>query len=233
MSLTEILLIVRRFWWLVALPTVLALLLSLATFDVPPRSFWATADIVVTQATLVDPTDSEQPFPDYNNFHSWAASEYIVDDLPQILPTELFAADLRQWLLDEKQLDIPVGTLKGALTAERAHRIIKLRVKADDPGHATAIAEGVAAVLDTKQLAYWDREDEAPINVQLLDVSDPWEDNRWRQPILSVILRTIFGFAAGLLLAFIRYYYDPAIRSAAELEREGLPVLAEIPSARR
>ena len=50
---------------------------------------------------------------------------------------------------------------------------------------------------------------------------------------LDLPLRTILALVAGIGLAFLLDYLDDTIRGRTDIEALGLPILAEIPQARR
>ncbi|GIV98062.1 MAG: hypothetical protein KatS3mg057_2719 [Herpetosiphonaceae bacterium] len=227
MKLQQFLKIVRRSWLLVAVPPLLALLLSVATLRLPPPRYALTAKIAVTQSVIAPPDSS---VPDFNSYHSWAASEYIADDLPAIVTTETFARDLQAWLKQQRGIDMAAAEIRAGLSADRVHRVINLHVAAPSPEAAQAIAEGTAALLEEKGLAYWDRREQGGLNVALLEVPPAGVENRWRQPAWTVVLRVVLALGAGLFLAFVRYAADPIIRDEDDLEALGLELIAAIPA---
>jgi uncharacterized protein involved in exopolysaccharide biosynthesis len=108
--------ILRRSWWLVlGLPLLVALLTIGSYFVLPPR-YGVLVSLQVTQAQIAaDP--AAVTLPDYNNYNSWAASEFIVDDLLQIVETRQFAEDIVADVRVHNQRDLSPDAVREGLSA--------------------------------------------------------------------------------------------------------------------
>jgi len=49
---------------------------------------------------------------------------------------------------------------------------------------------------------------------------------------IDLMLRVVTGLGVGLLIVLAAHYFDPFVRSRAEVERLGLRVIGEIPRQR-
>ena len=224
--------IVRRSWALVlGLPALVALLTVGLAFVLPP-TYEITAALLVTQRPIAGPPETVT-LPDYNLFHSWAASEYIVDDIPQIVETERFAADVAAWVGERYGRTIDPRDVSGGLEAERQHRMVYLQVSARQPDEARMIAQGASAMLRDKGLMYWNRDETTSLDVSELEL--PAKAEPAQGPIrllLDVALRSILAGLLAIGLAFLRHYLDQSVHGRGEVEALGLEVVGTIPAGR-
>ena len=222
--------ILRRSWLLlVSLPALVAAL-TLALALILPRSYVITAAMLVTQRPIaVAPADLS--LPDYNLYHSWAASEFIVDDIIGLVETRDFARDIAAWIeqRDGRQLD--PERISAGLEAERQHRMIYLHVVASRPDDAQLIAQGAVAMLSDNGLKYWARADTASLQVSRLELPDEAEPARGPlRLVLDIVLRSSLALLLAIGLAFLRHYLDQSVHQRDEVEALGLEVVGQIPT---
>jgi uncharacterized protein involved in exopolysaccharide biosynthesis len=68
------------------------------------------------------------------------------------------------------------------------------------------------------------------VNVSIVDRATPPQSPMQSKRTLTILIGAIMSLAAGLLLAFLRDWFDPTVKGGADAQRiSGLPVLAEIP----
>ena len=212
MQLRHYLAIIRRFWPLVALLPLLAGALTLGAALARPTRYTATARLVVTQALPAgaDPATLRD---------QWDGTEFLIDDLPQIVGSERFAQD--------------AGAPPGSLSAETFHRTVTIHAAADTPDQATALAQAAVAALRANGLAYWGRNDATSkpgVNVAVIDEPAAAPDRSLRRIASDALLRAALGLAAGVGLAFLLHYLDTRLRSPGDVEEVlGLPVVGTIP----
>jgi capsular polysaccharide biosynthesis protein len=232
MELRHYFAILRRSWPLVVgLPLLVALATVAATFLLPAR-YATQVTMFVTQKPIAT-NQSSVVLPDYNNFNSWAASEYIVDDMLQLVQTQAFATDIAGWIKQQQNLDLDPESIRQGLAAERTHRAVTVEIEADAKDHAQWIAQGVVAMLQEKGLAYWNRNDSAQLSVAVLD--QPQEPGRAGGIVglaLDLILRTLLAFLLAVGLAFLRHYLDQTLHQRGDVEALGLEVVGAIPAAK-
>jgi capsular polysaccharide biosynthesis protein len=232
MELRHYFAILRRSWPLVVgLPLLVALATIAAAFLLPAQ--YATQ---VTMFVTQKPLATNQPsvvLPDYNNFNSWAASEYIVDDMLQLVETQTFAQDITAWARQQHNLDLDPDLISEGLSAERKHRAVTVSIEAATKEQAEIIAQGVVAMLQEKGLAYWNRNDSGQLSIAVLDA--PEEASRAGGLVglaLDVVIRTLLAFLLAVGLAFLRHYLDQTVRRRADVEALGLEVVGAIPLAK-
>lgn len=230
MQLRDLLLILRRFWPVVVLLPLLAGGLSLFAALRQPTRYQAAARLMVSQTPFDAAGVAE--LPDYNNSFSWLASEYILDDLPQVLNSMAFAEDVALTLADEGYSIAPEA-VRGVLRAEVLHRSVVLTGSADTSEQALAIVRGAVATLQANGLKYWNRApaDGPGLQVAVLDPATPGgATNSTRALVLDVGLRSALALAAGIGLALLFHYLDDRLRSPRQAEQwTGARVLAVIP----
>lgn len=230
MQLRELIAIVRRFWPILLLLPLLAGGLSLFAALRRPVQYQASARLMVSQ-TPFDAAGAAE-LPDYNNSYSWLASEYILDDLPQVLNSLAFAEDVVQ-TLDAEGYGIAPEAVRGSLRAEVLHRSVLIVGSAATPEQALAVVRGAITTLQANGLKYWNRApaDGPGLQVAILDPATPGgPTSSLRAMLFDVGLRTALALAAAVALALLLHYLDDRLRSREQAEHwTGARVLAVIP----
>lgn len=222
--------IVRRFWPLVVGLPLLVALLTIGLWVWGPQRYGLLVTMQVNQREIAsDP--AAVTLPDYNNYNSWAASEYVVDDLLQIVQTQQFAKDVVADIQINNQRDLDPNAVREGLSAERKHRTVYLSIEADTREYAEWISRAAVRVLQAKGMAYWGR-DEA-LNVVPLDV--PERASRAGGTVglaLDLAVRTLLALLLAIGLAFLRHYLDQTVRRRGDVEALGFDIVGAIPVAK-
>ncbi|NJO07593.1 MAG: hypothetical protein HC876_19910 [Chloroflexaceae bacterium] len=230
--------ILHRFWWLVlGLPLLVGGISLLAELRQPVR-YAATARVMVSQEPFAQLPENAPPvaegdlFTDFNLSHSWLSSEYILDDMPQVVSSRMFADDV-QALLTEQGYSIDAAVIYGSLHASVLHRAVTISASAATPEQAEVIVRGAVDVLNTNGLKYWDRslEGDSGLRVGIIDpVSGAAPIQNTRRMVLNVGLRTALALGAAVGLIFLLYYLDDTLRDRQQIEEWlGVQVLGVIP----
>lgn len=216
---------------IVAAVTVLVVAAATAFAVRGPRSYEATTRLAVSVGTLPDAAavDDRTPYPHFREYYSWLASEYLADDLSEIIRSDAFAADVAA----NVGQDVTKGSFKDVARARKTHRILEVTVQAATPEQAWQLAMAVNNVIEIHGPKYL-RQLATPRPIgQVIAIDAPavrpttTTGNR----LLDIGLRGGLGLLVGLLLAFVVDYLDPRLRTARQVEQYlGLPVLGEIPS---
>lgn len=227
----------RRYWNVIRrrLPVVLTIPLlvlvgSLALFFIQPVTYTAKANI---QMVIVPPQAGNDTFYRYADYYNFLATEYMVDDLVEVLNGNVFIEDVDKTLQGPSfNVAVPVDHIRGALDVTRKHRVIQIAATAPQRALAQQIAAAAVQTLQQDPVKYFSRgNSNAPINARALVIDQPLQakSNRIRS-LLNVALQTVLGLFAGLGLAFLLEYLDDRLRDA-EMVRDalGLPVLARVP----
>lgn len=226
--------VVKRRWWLMAIPPLVALVLTLPLLKniVSPDVSYSVA----MRLTAAAPPDAElegvvTPYEDAV-YVPLLASEYVVVNMPAWITSDSFAAEVSDVLAAEG-VDIPSGDLNGHFAADSFRSILTLYVGWDDPDAIRAIASAAVTVLQTRNQAYFAQFNAVPVDVRALDAVEVVEVAPPIMVRLNPLLRIFVGLAMGVALGFLVEYLDQTVRTPAEVEALGLDVLAAIPRERR
>ncbi len=230
----------RQYWhivwkriWVVIVLVVVVGALSAATYNSPPTTYQATMRFTVGIVPEQRPASEYG----YDYYYTWIASEYMTDDLAEIVKGGAFAKAVQAQMAaagDPEPVN-PAGSISGS--AE--HRILTVTV-ARTGGKETAdqvarIANAVTAVLQERAGEFFGQvaHDPAAADVTLNDppVIRPLPPGLTAR--LDLPLRLGLALLAGVALTFLLDYLDTTVRDRAELEAIGLPVLGEIPPTRQ
>ncbi|HWP28269.1 MAG TPA: Wzz/FepE/Etk N-terminal domain-containing protein [Chloroflexota bacterium] len=236
MELAEYLAIVRRRWWLVALTTLAALLVAGLLAYRGASAYKATVRLAVSVPvsedcmgrTLSSPDGASTRLLAYDcNYYAWLSSEYLADDLSEVVRSRAFAEDVSAVLGE----DIDPKSISDVVRTRKTHRILSITVTANEFARAQRIGEAIVEVLRTQPGKYLAQ---LATDTGRVVVIDPPQTQRGDGPVavaLDIGVKTLLGLLFGLALVFALDYFDPTVRDARDVERTlGLPVLGEIPA---
>lgn len=220
--------LIRRRWWLVAIPAVVGVVFSLLRYQAPP-TLWT----VGMRFTAVQPPETLPPAAaPYEDSHyvPWLASEYLVNALTHWVQTTSFAEAVRDQAGEKYGIELAPGALNGAFRSDNQRSVMSVYINWHSSEEIEPIAHAAVDVLQTKSGAHFPQTAAAPVSVVLLDTINvgavpPSIMNRVVKPLLPAVL----GLVAGLALAFLVAYLDPTLHAREELAALGMDVLAEIP----
>jgi capsular polysaccharide biosynthesis protein len=231
--------IIRRRWWLAALTTLAALVVAGFLAYRGASAYKATVRIAVstppTEGCSGRPIAGPDGQPirnfDYDcNYYAWLSSEYLADDLSQLIQSQSFAEDVGAILgehVDPKSISDVVRTRK-------THRIISITITGNTFQRAQQLGDAIVQALRTQPGKYLAQL--AAQNGQIV-VIDPPQTQRGEgntAVAINIGLYTLLGLLAGLALTFAVDYFDPTVRDSRDAERTlGLPILGEIPGESR
>jgi len=224
MELWEYWRIVRRRMWIVALLLVGVLIASLLRRPERTPMFQASMRLTVG----VPPESSSPSYYAYDRYYNWLSSQYLADDLSEILKSEAFARDVAK-RLGEKGLSISAGAISGSTASQKLHRILTLTVIWPDERQALAIAQAAAATLEEESGQYLAHLGSENAAVRIIDWPKVGPLPPSLKERLDIPVRFFLALAAGLGLAFLLHYLDQAIYRAEEVRELGMEVLGEIP----
>jgi len=226
--------VLRRRWWIVALTTLAALLVAGALAYRGANAYKATVRVAVSTPIPEDCTGQPAPSTDgmpsrfYDcYYYAWLTSEYLADDLSEIVRSRSFAEDVGAAMGEQ----VDPKTITDVVRTRKTHRILAITVTANTFDRAQRLGNAIIKVLGTDPGKYL-----AQLATQhgQVVVIDPPETQRGDGPAavaLDIGLKTLLGLLFGLALVFAIDYLDPTVRDARDAERTlGLPILAEIPS---
>jgi capsular polysaccharide biosynthesis protein len=227
MQLRTYLALLRRFWPLILLLPLLAGGLSLGLALRQPTRYQAGVRVMIARSVIA--TGSAASLPDFNDSYSWTTTEFILDDLPQVIGSAAFAKDV-QAAVAADGLSVTPAAIQGGLRAEVLHRVMYLTATADTPEIALAMLEGSVGALQSQGLAYWGR-GPGGLDVSVLDPPQAAGTvGGLSDKLINAALRATLGLAVAVGLALLITYLDDRLRSPAQAEQwTGARVLASIP----
>lgn len=228
MELREYFDIIRRRWWLPALLALAALILSTLVALRGNAAFKTELRLAVSTLPSMDQANAYYDPVYFANL----SSEYLADDLGEILQSDTFGQDISK----ELGYTLDPGTISSVTRARKTHRLIDVTITTPTAEMGQAIGNAMVKILnDSGRTSAYLRVLDA-YKAQVAVVNQPIVTRGSGLALLGaeIALRTLLGLLLGLGLAFLLDYLDQTVRSRRELERDlGLTVLGEIPRARR
>jgi capsular polysaccharide biosynthesis protein len=209
--------IVWRRWWLIAVLLAIVLILSLVTHRAPDPVYQATMRFAIGiegDETVSAPSGEGRS-------DVWLASEYLADDLSEVLKGGDFAAHIGQ--------EVGFSVSAGTIFASREHRIMTVSITWSNPDQVQVIAEAVGAAVEDGGASYFPQLAGVEAKAVLIDGPGIGQVPRSLADKLDIPIRLFVALVAGVALAYLWDYLDDSIRDRAEAEALGVPVLGEIP----
>jgi uncharacterized protein involved in exopolysaccharide biosynthesis len=213
--------IIWRRWWLIAILLGIDLVISLVTYREPEPVYVATMRFAIG-------IEGEEPVNAASGdgrSDAWLASEYLADDLSEVLKGGDFAARISE----RTGLAVPAG----AIFASREHRIMTVNISWSDRDQVQAIAEAVGAAVEDGGAEYFPQLSGIEAQAVLIDGPGIGQAGRSLRQKLDLPIRLIVALVAGVALAFLWEALDDTVRSRKDMELLGTSVLGEIPRKRR
>jgi capsular polysaccharide biosynthesis protein len=225
--------IVRRRWWLPVAITLVALIASTAVGLRGAAAYKTDMRIAVSTIPTPDPNAERYYDPTY---YSNLDSEYLADDMGELLTSQAFAGEVSRELAVAKGINVDVGTLVNATRTKKTHRFIDVTITTATPELGQEVGGSISRILiDPAHLGIYLKALTA-YNTQMTVVTPPDTHRANTVPglISEIGLRTVIGLLIGIGLTFLIDYVDPNLHSRQEVESVlQLSVLGEIPPTRR
>ena len=222
--------IIRRRWWAVLLPALVALGLGLLRRD-PPPVYTVSVGLLIDVPSL----PSNSPLIVDPRLTAPQAAEYLVDDFSVVVRGTEFARLVQARLPADLQ---GLGQLGASAASQSQHRTITLTISRTAPSpdvarrELEAIAQAVIATLREDGPALFSRLNGAP-EVRIIDGPHFGVVGGGLRDQLDLPLRALLGLLAGLGLAFVLHYLDTRLYTVGDIEALGVQVLGEVPRSRR
>lgn len=228
MELRQYWAVVRRRWWIPALLTALVLALTLVT----QRPWQPRPKQYVTSLSFSVGVQPQRPGDGEENYYTALASEYLIDDLAEVVRGSEFAAAVSQRLAD-RGIALPPGALQGATQGGKLHRILTVSIVWGNPEELPAIADAVVQTLEQQVADFMPRLFAQEAAAYLVNRGGVAEVRPGLRQRLDLPLRLLLAVAAGIALAFLADYLDDRVRTREDAEALGLAVVGEIPRTRK
>jgi capsular polysaccharide biosynthesis protein len=188
MTLRDLVLVLLKRWWLVAIVPAIVLPLLIVRARTQPYQTKFNAVVLIPGDTEI-PGNSERP------------ELMVLDDLPTLVSSRVFA-DAVAANLQGRGSTLANGDVEGALSGSRYSRVLTITVTRDDAAQAKAIAESAAEVLPAQVNQYLVADQSKPATVQIIDPPGNPVRSRPNQTLVIVamtLLATIVGGGLALL----------------------------------
>lgn len=210
--------ILRRWWWLVAIPVLITALIAAPALLRRGESGGFTRTITYTGLQNLDAIP--RPQGDYQDI--WLSSELLV-------------RALSNWVKDSSFLDAVVVQAPNTditnfgIATDYDHSIGQIYLSDPSVDDLDTLSKAVITVLTTDNQKYFAQLGGKPADITILGETPitpapPPLTNR-----LGPLIRIALGLIAGIGLAFLAHYLDPVLRRREEIETLGLPILGSIP----
>ncbi len=215
-DLREYLQVIRRRFWIIALITIAAVLLSavLSYFYVNPV-YEASVTLMVIK--------KERPIDDYSTI---LLNRQLVKSYGEIAKSRT----VLEAVVGELNLDLSAEELRERVKVSPVPdtEIIKVTVEDTDPTQAMVIANAIAQEFKERVIGIVKAD-----NVEVIDPAvEPTTPVRPR-PRLNMAIAAVLGLMSGTFLVFLLEFLDNTIKGPDDVERYlGLPVLGIIPEIR-
>lgn len=218
--------VLRRHARMIGLITLAALILSIGLAFRGPTAYTASMRLAIS--VVPDPRVGD--FFKYDSYYAWLSSEYLADDLSEVLKSEAFAADVSA----EMGQAVAPEVISNLTRTKKTHRLLDLTISGNDPESALAIAQAYERVLNTKLAEYLAFMQANNSYVRILNRPSVTRTNSLPLTAAEIGLRTMAGLLGAVGLAFLLEYVDDRLRDRKQVETFlGVTVLAEIPSPSR
>jgi capsular polysaccharide biosynthesis protein len=213
----------KRLWIVIALVAIV-LISSLAFRPRLPALYQTSMRFTVA----VEPESKGGDYYAYDRYYTWMASEYLVDELTEIVGSEAFARAVSEELANSGH-EFPTGDLHGSMGADRKHRILTVHVTWGDQAQLEEIANAAARVLRERSATFLGQLQATDADIRLIDPPVVFPAGRSLKEKLDLPIRLFLALLAGVALIFLLDYLDDTVRDRAEVQAMGLAVLGEIP----
>ena len=219
--------IVYRRWWIIVALLLVVLLSSMLVRPTRAPVYVASMRFMMG----LEPEAKTGDYYAYDKYYTWLTTEYLVDDVSELVRSGAFAQAVSQQLASVG-ITVPAGAIHGSTQAGTLHRILSVGVTSGDAGQLAQIANAVVAVLPGEIAKHFAQVGTSGVYASLIDPPGIGAVGAGLREKMDLPIRLILALVAGIALAFVLDYLDDSVRNRGELEDEGVAVLAEIPSVR-
>lgn len=213
----------NRWWWLIALPAIVAAVWTVATYPFNPAPSYGLS--VRFSAGDSTPGGAGQDFD--ATYYSYLSSEYIVANLKDWARTGDFATAVSEELAAQGVVATPAEVAGSIQAADSDRSILVLSFGGPDPARLVTVANAAIRVLETRNAELLAPLGGETARVVALDVPSPGASQPGLRDRLEPLLKIVLGIAVGLGLALLAWAFDPRVHDGHDLR--GLRVMGRIP----
>lgn len=221
MELMLLIRVLRRRWWLILIPVVIATVLVIPDFL---NSGTAVSGGFNTQIRYSAAQEFNLPQRDGDYQDVWLASELTVNAFTDWVRSRSFREEI-QTVLDDDSINL--GLL--GIAADNARSVGVIYLSYPEAETLELLSNTIIEVLVTRNQDYFPQLGGEPAQVTILEEpfispAPPPLTNRF-----APLIRIAIALITGLALAFAVEYFDPTVHHQDELQKLGLPIIASIP----
>jgi capsular polysaccharide biosynthesis protein len=221
MELREYGRILRRYWQLIVLLPLLAGAFTFLTYEEPAVTYGYELQYSVSFLPAAEGSFEEDPV-----LSAVQASEYVADDMTEVLRGSRFASFMQQYLSEP----LPAGALTSATRISKVHRLVTVNLSAPTQEQAAELGNAFKQATEQDLSALLDELwGTGQLRLELVNDSGVYPIGGGLRSRLDIPLRVGLALIAAVALAFALDYLDDSVRSRDEVERLVGPVLGEIP----
>ncbi len=229
MELRDYIRVLTRYLWLIVGLVAVVVAGSWFWRGTPPPRYQATVRFTIgVNAPPAEKVSGYDPI-----LTAYQASEYIRDDFVEIIQSDAFADDVNAVLAKAGVNNVKVSKGNIGSAVEKQRRLMSMTITWHDAAQAQKIAEAAMQNLAENNAKYFAQLGAAGASIAIIDRPVAVPVGASLRDQLDLPIRAALALLAGIALAFILDYFDAALREARDVEALGLPVVGEIPSARR
>lgn len=214
--------IVKKRFWIILILLCLSLISFLAFAPKQAATFSASMRFVVG----IRPEAGGGAYYTYDRYYTWLTAEYLLDDLAEVVKSRRFAQDVAT----VAGVQVPVGTIQGATSAGKLHRILSIQIIWGNSEELLRLAEAVTTILLESGDLYFAQLSAESAVVSLIDPPQIAVVGPSLRQRIDFPLRLMLSLVAGVALSFLLDYLDQSIRDRRDVEALGIVILAEVPS---
>lgn len=223
MELLQILNILLRRWWLVAIPLVIVAALTLPDLlNRAPAAGGFSTLIQYSAAQSMEAIPRQEG--DYQDI--WRAAELTVDAFTDWVRGTAYAEEVAA-VTEARGVTINPAAL--AVQADNEGAVGRLYLSWHNGDELAVIADAAIEVLQTRSAAYFAQLGGTPATVTILSRSPVTPTPPPIVDRFSPFVRIGIGLLAGVALALLAHYLDPMLRRREDVEALGLNVIASVP----
>ena len=225
MRFSEYITIVRRWWVLLVVPTIIVIIVGFISYDVPSDRYVTT--VRLSAAVTPDNYMSNINTQFDTTYYSWLSSEYVVSGLSDWAVTGAFANAVSKYL-ERVDVYIPASIVQNSINSDYVCSEVVLYINSSDPDHTSKIANAAIMVMQDQNETVFPQMGGRNATVIALDEPMVTLTSPGLTQYLDPLIRISTGFVLGLLLVFCAHYFDPFIRNRSDVEIVGIQVVVEI-----
>lgn len=224
MEILHILRILLRRWWLIAIPVLIAAAFTLPALlnRAPAVSGGYTTVIRYSAAQSMEAVPRTEG--DYQDI--WLSSELTVNAFTDWVRGSRFKDEIVSGVT---ATDVIVDSALLSIAADNERSVGQIFLSYPDATALEQIAAAVITVMQTRSQDYFAQLGDIPAAVTVLDQTPVTASTPPITDRIGPIIRIGLGLLAGIGLALLAHYFDPALRRREDVESAGLNVLAAIP----